>query len=79
MQTLTDLKEIESAVNQYGEILIKKNSKNDMVLMSLDEYNKEMIDEEIQRKILQSEDDYNNGRVRDAEEVFKEWEEKYGI
>lgn len=53
--------------------------KGDVVFMRLDELNKEKLDEEIQRKILQSEDDYNNGRVRDAEEVFKEWEEKYKI
>ena len=79
MQQLTNLKEIESAVNQYGEIVISKNNKNNVVVMSMEEYKKKMLDEEIERKILKSEDDYNNGRVRKAEDVFKEWELKYGI
>ena len=35
--------------------------------------------EEIDRKILQSEEDYKNGRVRKAEDVFKEWKLKYEI
>ena len=79
MQQLTNLKGIESAVNQYGEIVISKNNKNNVVVMSMEEYKKKMLDEEIERKILKSEDDYNNGRVRKAEDVFKEWELKYGI
>ena len=79
MQQLTNLNEIESAVNQYGEIVISKNNKNNVVVMSMEEYKKKMLDEEIERKILKSEEDYNNGRVRKAEDVFKEWELKYGI
>ena len=79
MQKLTNLKEIETAVNQYGEIVISKNNKNNVVVMSMEEYKKKMLDEEIERKILESEEDYNNGRVRKAEDVFKEWKLKYGI
>ena len=29
--------------------------------------------------ILKSENDYNNGRIRNVEDVFKEWKIKYGI
>jgi len=78
MQQL-NLKEIETAVNQYGKIVIIKNNKNKMVVMSMEEYKKKILDEEIERKILKSEEDYNNGRVKEAEDVFKEWELKYGI
>ena len=28
---------------------------------------------------MESEEDYNNGRVKDVEEVFKEWEEQYDL
>ena len=42
-------------------------------------YEMKNIDEEIEKNILKSEEDYNNGRVRDAEDVFKEWKDKYGI
>lgn len=79
MQRLTSLKEIETALNQYGEIVVSKNNKNNVVVMSMEEYKKKMLDEEIERKILKSEEDYNNRRVRKAEDVFKEWKLKYGI
>ncbi len=79
MQQLTNLKEIETAVNQYGEIVVSKNSKNNVVVMSMEEYKKKMLNEEIEKEILESEEDYNNGRVRKAEDVFKEWNLKYGI
>lgn len=78
MQQL-NIKDIETAVNKYGEVIVKRNNKNDVVVMSFDEYKKKMLDEEIERKILEAEEDYNNGRVRKAEDVFKEWEQKYGI
>lgn len=79
MQRLTNLKEIETAVNQYGEIVVSRNNKNNVVVMSMEEYKKKMLDKEIERKILRSEEDYNNGRVRKAEDVFKEWKLRYGI
>lgn len=34
---------------------------------------------DIVKHLLKAEDDIENGRVRDAREVFKEWKEKYGI
>ena len=83
MQKLTSFNEIESAVDKYGEIVVTKNDENDLVFMSMEEYKKQLnekrIDEEIEKKILESEEDYNNGKVRDAEDVFKEWKEKYKI
>ena len=48
-------------------------------LNDFQEYKNKILEEEIERKILQSEEDYNNGRIRTAEDVFKEWKIKYGI
>ncbi len=79
MQQVTNLQNIKTAVNQYGEVVVSKNSKNNVVVMSMEEYKKKLLDEEIERKILKSEEDYKNGKVRKAEDVFKEWELKYGI
>lgn len=31
----------------------------------------------IVESLLKAEDDIKNGRMRDSEEVFKEWKEKY--
>ncbi len=79
MQQVTNLQNIKTAVNQYGEVVVSKNSKNNVVVMSMEEYKKKLLDEEIERKILKSEEDYKNGKVRKAEDVFKEWKLKYGI
>ena len=35
--------------------------------------------ENIEKHLLKAEDDIRNGRVRDAEEVFKMWIEKYDL
>lgn len=35
--------------------------------------------EKIERNLLKAEEDIENGRVKDAEDVFKEWNAKYGI
>lgn len=79
MQQVTNLQNIKTAVNQYGEVVVSKNGKNNVVVMSMEEYKKKLLDEEIERKILKSEEDYKNGKVRKAEDVFKEWKLKYGI
>ncbi len=80
VQQLKDVQSvIEAALNKYGDIVLSKNERNNVFVMSIEEYRKKLLDEEIDRKIMESEEDYNNGRVKDAEEVFKEWEEQYGI
>ena len=40
---------------------------------------KELLDKEIERKLLMSEEDYKKGRIKKAEDVFREWKIKYGI
>ena len=61
MQLLTNIQEIEKAVNQYGEIVISKNSKNDVIVMSMEEYNKKRIKEDIIKKLKQSEKEIEKG------------------
>lgn len=79
MQKLTSFNEIESAVDKYGEIVVTKNNENDLVFMSMEEYKKQLLEKDIEEHLLKAEDDIRNGRVRDAEDVFKEWKEKYKI
>lgn len=79
MQQVTSLKEIETYINQNGDMVIGKNNRNNVIVMSMAEYRKKLLDEEIEKKLLKSEEDYKQGRVRKAEDVFKEWEAKYGI
>ena len=73
------IEDIETAVNQYGEVVIRKNNKNNVVIMSMEEYKRKLLEDEIEKKLLKSEEDYKNGKVKNAEDVFKEWEKKYGI
>lgn len=37
------------------------------------------IQKKIIESLLKSEDDIEHGRVKDSEEVFKEWREKYRL
>lgn len=79
MQQLTNLQELEMAVNLNGEVVVTKNNKNNVILMSMEEYKKGLIKDKIKNNLIKAEEDIKLGRVRDAEEVFKEWNAKYGI
>lgn len=79
MQQLTNLQELKMAVNLNGEVVVKKNNKNNVILMSMEEYKKSLIKDKIKNNLIKAEEDIKLGRVRDAEEVFKEWNAKYGI
>lgn len=37
------------------------------------------FEKNIVKSLLKAEDDIKNGRMRGAEEVFKEWKEKYSL
>lgn len=79
MQQLTNIQEIKSAVNQYGEIVVIKNKKNNVIIMSMDEYRNSVFDNETVEKLLKSENDIENGKTRNATEVVKELRKKYGF
>lgn len=79
MQQLTNLQELEMAVNLNGEVVVTKNDKNNVILMSMEEYKKSLIKDKIKNNLIKAEKDIKLGRVSDAEEVFKEWNAKYGI
>lgn len=79
MQQLTNLQELKMAVNLNGEVVVTKNDKNNVILMSMEEYKKSLIKDKIKNNLIKAEEDIKLGRVRDAEEVFKEWNAKYGI
>ena len=76
---VTTIKDLETAINLNGEMVVTKNSKNNVIIMSMEEYKKNLMKEKIERNLLKAEEDIENGRVRDAEDVFKEWNAKYGI
>ena len=79
MQQVTSLQEIETFINQNGEMIIGKNSKNKVIIMSMEEYRNNIFDNETVNKLLKSEEDIEKGRTRKATEVIKELRAKYGF
>ena len=72
MQQVTSIKEIENAINENGEMVIGKNSKNNVFVMSMEEYRNSIFDEETVKSLLKSEEDIEKGRTRNALEVITE-------
>ena len=79
MRQLTNLQEIETAVNQYGEVVVSKNNKNNVIVMSMDEYKQKLIDDELDKKLEKAEKQIEEGKTVKAEDVFKELEAEYGF
>lgn len=79
MQQVTNLQELETAINLNGEMVVSKNNKNKVIIMSMEEYKKKLLQEKIESNLLKSEEDIKNGNLQDAEEVFEEWKTEYGI
>lgn len=78
MQPLTNIHEIETAVEEYGEIVISKNSKNNVIIMSMEEYKKKNMKKDIIKKLKQSEEEIKKGEGIEADIAFKELRQKYG-
>lgn len=79
MQQVMNIKDIESVLDKYGELIIKKKNKNNVVVMSVDEYKKKVFSEELEKNLLEAEADIENGRTVDAELIIEEWKTKYSI
>ena len=79
MQQVTSLQEIETVIDQNGEMVIGKNNKNNVIVMSMEEYRNNIFDNETVKKLLKSEGDIEKGRTRKATEVIKELRAKYGF
>ena len=79
MQGVTNIKEIEIAVEQYGEVVVSKDKQNKVIIMSMEEYKKKKLNDKIDEHLLKSEEDIRMVRTKKAAEVFREFEEKYGF
>ena len=42
MQQTINTQELENALNKYGDIVLTKNSKNDIIIMSISEYKRKL-------------------------------------
>ena len=79
MQQVKNIKDIEMAITENGEMIIGKNEDNNVIVMSMEEYRNNVFDEETIKKLLKSEEDIKHGRTKKAKEVIREFELKYGF
>ena len=77
--TVQEFEKLVNALDNIEEpIIIKRENKNDLVIISFEEYKKKLFLAELERKIEEGEEDIKNNRVYNARAVFEELEEKYG-
>ncbi len=79
MQRVTNLQELETAISQNGEMVVTKNNRNNVIVMSIEEYKNKLLEDEVERKLLKAEEQIESGKTVKATEVFKELEEIYGF
>lgn len=69
-----NIQEIETAINEYGDIVLSKGKGNNIMIMSLEEYK---MKEDIISKLKKSEEEIEKGEVISADMFFKELRQKY--
>jgi len=76
------VKEVEEALNEYDKIeepiVVKRQNKSDVVIISLEEYKEKIMKMEIIKHLQKSEQNIKDGKTIPAEEVFRELREEYG-
>lgn len=82
MEKEITVKEFETMVNSIDvieePIIVKRENKQDLVVISLEQYKKELFLAELSSKLEKSEKEYEQGKIHKARVVFKELREKYG-
>ena len=77
MQREITIREFENAVSKVDDIepmIIKRDNKKDLIVISLEQYEKEIF----LNKLEKSKKQYKEDRVHSARTVFKGLREKYG-
>lgn len=80
IRDLKNTSEISAMCHQQNEpIFVTKNGYGDMVVMSMEAYEKTMFINDVQRKLAEAEEEINKGEVRDAKEMLAELKKKYAV
>lgn len=69
----------EMCRNSQEPVFVTKNGYGDMVIMSMETYEKSVFLSSVHRKIDEAEASINEGRTKDAFESLKSAREKYGL
>lgn len=82
MQREITVNEFANEVNSLDEInepiIVKRNNKQDLVVISLEEYKKQLFLTKISSKLEKSKQEVAQGKVHSARTVFNELRAKYG-
>lgn len=60
-------------------IYITKNGYGDMVIMSIESYQKFLYDIHLAKELNKAENEIKEGKIYASEDIIKEMEDKYGI
>jgi len=82
MQREITINEVETTLNEYENIeepiIVKRTNKKDVMIISIEEYQRKLYLAELSSKVAKGEDDLKNNRIKDARVVFGRLREKYG-
>ncbi|MDR2088720.1 MAG: type II toxin-antitoxin system Phd/YefM family antitoxin [Clostridiales Family XIII bacterium] len=79
IKDLKNTSEISELCRRAGEpVFVTKNGYGDMVIMSMETYEKEMLLQDVFAKLDTAERDIAEGRTKDARESLRALREKHG-
>ena len=80
IRDLKNTSEISAMCHKNNEpIFVTKNGYGDMVVMSMEAYEKTMFINDIEKKLAEAEEAINKGEVRDAKQALAELKKKYAV
>lgn len=80
IKELKNTNRISQMCHESGEpIYVTKNGYGDLVVMSMEAYERQMVLNEVTAKLAAAEEDVAAGRVAPAKETFAALREKYGL
>lgn len=80
IRDLKNTSEISTMCHNSNEpVFITKNGYGDMVVMSMETYEKNMFIHDVERKLAEAEEAISKGEFRDAKEVLAELRKKYEL
>lgn len=77
MKQLSNFQELQTAVNQKGEMVVLKNNGNNITMMSMEEYRNTILKKDLIWKLKQSEKEIENGEGIDSDTAFRKLRLKY--
>ena len=80
IRDLKNTSEISAMCNSSNEpVFITKNGYGDMVVMSMETYEKNMFVHDLEKKLAQAEEAISKGEVRDARKALSDLRKQYEL